>query len=185
MLFCSEFPIFKYLNYQDFNLMKKENTNKDKDKLIPNSIKKVGPIFAIGGGDLVLSPKKAFPLKGFNKENIYKKREEFFKSVEDKCNKWYSTFPECCDPHRRLKGLQNFKKSNYDFIPKQIEHSLAYLIHSLEIFIDQESWYIEITDYIEYLDMSLGSPRIGGHIFGSIAKYLIENIVLTKKFILH
>jgi hypothetical protein len=162
--------------------MKEEESNSEKERLKPNSIKKVGPMYVFGGGDIILQPNKAYPLKGFDKDEIHTKRKAFFESVAKRCEKWYAKFPECCDAHRRLKGLENFDKANYDFIPKQIEHSIAFLIHSLEVFIDSENWHTEITDYWEYLEMSLGSPRIGGHIFESMAKYVIENVDLTKEF---
>jgi len=159
-----------------------ENNNPDNERLRPNSMKKVGPMFVFGGGDIILNPNKAYPLKGFIKDEIHTKRKVFFDSVAKRCQKWYAKFPDCCDAHKRLKGLENFDKANYDFIPKQIEHSIAFLIHSLEVFIDTDNWETEITDYWEYLEMSLGSPRIGGHIFESIAKYVIENVDLTKEF---
>jgi len=159
-----------------------ENNNPDNERLRPNSMKKVGPMFVFGGGDIILNPNKAYPLKGFIKDEIHTKRKVFFDSVAKRCQKWYAKFPDCCDAHKRLKGLENFDKANYDFIPKQIEHSIAFLIHSLEVFIDTDNWETEITDYWEYLEMSLGSPRIGSHIFESIAKYVIENVDLTKEF---
>ena len=134
----------------------------------------------ISGGDIILSPSKVYPLKGYDQAKYYDNRGDFFKNVESKINEWYSEFPECCEAHKRLKTFGDFKKENYDPIPKQIEHSLSYLLHVIDLFIDKETWYVDITDYIDYLDWSLGSPKIGGHLLESIAKYIIENFEFSK-----
>lgn len=150
------------------------------ENLRPCNVRRVGPMVVVSGGDIIMNPRKVNPLNNFNKQKIYADAPSFFKQIENDCMKWFEEFPECCEAHIKLKGLQGFNKSDYEFIPKQIELSIAYLIHSIETLIDYKYWCKEITDYINYLLMSLGSPRIGDHIFKHYAKYVIENIIPEK-----
>lgn len=76
---------------------------------------------------------------------------------------WFDKFPECCDNHKSLKSKKWFKKEIYKDVPikvvKAIDYSSSFIKNNLE----KDNWYKEITDYIEYILYSFGTPNIGGN----------------------
>jgi len=146
-----------------------------------SKISKVGPLFKIEGGLIFKHPFKTAPLKGFNEENVFKRSEVFLQSITDMALSWFENFPKCCESHREIGKLPNFKKKDYEYIPLQILNNTKYFAHALEFFIDQDNGMNEIKDYLDYLIESFGRPNIGGHIFDFVIKHFIENTSLDNK----
>lgn len=146
-----------------------------------SQISQIGPLFKIEGGLIFKHPFKTAPLKGFNEGDQFKNSEAFLQSITDMASNWFESFPECCNSHREIGKLSNFKKKDYEYIPLQILNNTKYFAFALESFIDQDSGMNEIKDYLDYLIESFGRPNIGGHIFDTAIKHFIENTSIDNK----
>lgn len=153
------------------------------DKKKPNysKISKTGPLFKLEEGLIFQHPFKSFPLEGFDEENAFRNSEPFLKSISDMASNWFDKFPDCCDTHREVEQLGNFKKKDFEYIPSQILNNVKYFAHALETFIGEENGMNEIKDYLDYLVESFGRPYIGGHIFERVVKHFIENGTIDNK----
>jgi hypothetical protein len=88
---------------------------------------------------------EGFPASVEGYRQLYKYGERILKS-----------FPNCCDPHRRLIGEVWFNRDNYSYLPLKLALTVSYSLHCVEKFIDASSWYELITDYIEVTEQSYG-----------------------------
>ena len=83
--------------------------------------------------------------------------EQIFQSVKD----WYDKFPNCCAFHRKLNKATWFKKSQYAFVPTKVSNQLVYTGNVIRQKLDNDDWYEDITDYIEYNYASFGQLPAG------------------------
>ena len=135
-------------------------------------ISKIGPIWHLEG-DIILYPTRSYPLKGFEvKEN--KETEKFFKSVRVVTDKWWKSFPNCCDSHKRFNSLEGFDKKDFEFVKDQIYNSVRYFIYCMDISIDKDDWFERITQYYDYLSMNLGSPGWGNDLLVDAITHYVE-----------
>lgn len=147
----------------------------------PSRINKIGPLWKIDGGDIFLSPFETSPLlEGYSPDKALKPDTPLLVQIKERADKWYKTFPECCDTHKKLKVLPSFNKEDYSYIPDQIVENLKYFSYSLEYFFGSDNWLEKVTEYLDYLTKSFGSPEIGGYLFDMAVKVLIENIKLEN-----
>jgi len=153
----------------------------DKHKPKKSKVSKIGPLFKVEGGIMLLHPFKTRPLIGYEEKKALKDEEPFLEHLSTISRNWFEDFPECCDTHKELKRLSTFNKDDFSFIPDQIVKNLKYFTYALEQFIDTENGFNEITDYIDYLIESFGMPEIGGYIFKQALKNLIEGVKLDDK----
>jgi hypothetical protein len=66
-------------------------------------------------------------------------------------------FPNCCDGHRKLAFLKEFKKDDYATAPLWCANKIMHSYHHFMQHIDSDEWYDEITIYFEYCIESYGS----------------------------
>jgi hypothetical protein len=144
-------------------------------------IRKVGPLYVVEGGDFFISPFLSRPLVGYDKDKVLLDEKPFISSIETLAANWYEKFPECCDTHKKLRKFSDFNKSNYDFIPGQIVDNIKFFAYAIELFIENEDWFGNLTDYMDYLIDSLGKPEVGGHIFRPALTGLIEGVKIEGK----
>jgi len=85
----------------------------------------------------------------------YHKNE--LKNVED----WFEEFPNCCDTHKALLNKKWFNKDKYLHVPIKILNQFQYTTNFINNKIDDDDWFKEITDYIDYTYQSFGTPAIG------------------------
>jgi hypothetical protein len=86
---------------------------------------------------------------------------------------WFQKFPNCCDQHRKMAKEANFNKANYPGVPLKIINQVAYTEHHVQVNLEAEDWYEDITDYIEYNIKSFGHPSAGsGMYFGVISNFI-------------
>lgn len=79
----------------------------------------------------------------------------------------FAKFPNCCDDHKKLNDAKWFKKDDFAYMPLKLATAIVYTFHCIDSCIENENWYKEITDYIEYAQMSFGSlPKGFGASFG-------------------
>lgn len=135
-------------------------------------IKQIGPLWQLEG-DFIIYPTRSYPLKGFEVKE-YAGTESFFQSIRDGVDKWWESFPNCCDSHRRFNSLEGFDKNQYEFITDQIYNSVRYFIHCMEDNIAKDDWFEIISQYYDYLNNNLGNPGWGSHIFDNAVTNFIE-----------
>lgn len=96
---------------------------------------------------------------------------EILANVKD----WFDRFPFCCAGHEELVLKDWFDKSIYDGMPEKISTAHAHTCSHIEAKIDTDNWYKDITDYIEYMIASFGSPSIGCERYMAHLANYIEN----------
>ncbi|REE27175.1 hypothetical protein [Winogradskyella pacifica] len=106
---------------------------------------------------------------------------EYHKSILSNLNDWFNTFPNCCDNHKALLKKKWFKKELYTDIPNKVLNSVSYTSSFIEHSIEKDNWYKEITDYIDYIIDSFGTPSIGGERFFSVIEYWVKNSLEIPK----
>lgn len=72
-------------------------------------------------------------------------------------------FPNCCKKHSNLLKYKEFKKSDFKDSPLQYANKIMFSFSHILQNLDDENWYDEITNYIEYCVESYGSvpPNCG------------------------
>lgn len=105
---------------------------------------------------------------------------EYHKTLKLNIESWFANFPNCCEEHRKISLRQWFKKEKYNNVPSKVLNHLTYTEHFISKFIDNENWYEEITDYIEYNLHSFGTPNIGASYYWSNLKHYIKNVNTQK-----
>lgn len=86
-------------------------------------------------------------------------------------------FPLCCEHHSKLVSFPDFDIKDYKNLDKEIANKVFYTYHHIIENIDNEDWYEDITDYINYVIESFGSfpPEFGGSFqLGSYFIYVLE-----------
>lgn len=68
----------------------------------------------------------------------------------------YNSFPNCCEDHKKLNQVSWFDKNNYSYIPFKLVSTLTYTWNCIAKCLDNENWFKEITDYIDYTVKSYG-----------------------------
>ncbi len=115
------------------------------------------------------------PHHDYEKPNDFPNCCEYHKEIIVKLNNWFKSFPNCCDNHKILLQKKWFKKELYSEIPNKVVTSISYTSGFFNQNIEDDNWYKEITDYIDYVIESFGTPNIGGERFFSILSYWVEN----------
>ncbi|MFY9309741.1 MAG: hypothetical protein WAQ28_11905 [Bacteroidia bacterium] len=140
------------------------------------------PFIEIDAANFTISPYKTKATKGY----VIPKNETtgkqlpfccaFHKKAYENANKWFKTFPNCCEPHRAMQSMWWFKKDIYKGLPIKIVSQLSYTEHHILQNIDANDWYEDITEYIEYNQHSFGHPAIGlNHYLGNIKHFITES----------
>lgn len=96
------------------------------------------------------------PLPGFEFPKGFPNCCEYHSGLIDIGTKAFDDFPNCCSDHRKLNGAYWFKKSDYAYLPLKLATSITYTIHCIESSIGEDSWFKDISDYIEYTKTSYG-----------------------------
>lgn len=108
-------------------------------------------------------PFKTEPTKGnhdFNTcKTCIKVRKRALSDLKEKFTK--QDFPYCCEPHKKLLSLKEFKKSHFKELPEMVTNKVLYTKQHIINNIRSENYYKEITDYIEYTIESFGKMPEG------------------------
>ena len=89
----------------------------------------------------------------------------FHKNAMEIAEEFASKFPDCCDVHRIFAKKPYFDIRAYKGLARGILDRISYTNHHIAKKIDQPNWYKDITDYIEYVNLSFGSPAVGNHLY--------------------
>jgi hypothetical protein len=92
-------------------------------------------------------------------------------------------FPNCCKQHKNLVKLKLFNKADYDKVPEMTAKKIIYAYQHIINNYDSENWYSEITDYLEWVEMSFGKMPDGFGCSLLINRYVagIENLIKSNK----
>lgn len=81
--------------------------------------------------------------------------------VIQKITEKFEIFPNCCDFHKKLNNLHLFKKDDFKNIPLITANKVFFCYHHIINNLENEDWYNEIKDYLEYTTESFGSMPVG------------------------
>jgi hypothetical protein len=136
--------------------------------------------------DFEIKQESTQPLEGYEAPPGFPNCCEGHKSILQLGIEKFTEFPNCCESHKKLSNASWFKKENYSYMPMKLVTSLAYTWHCISKCINNVNWYKEITDYIEYTQVSYGQfPEGYGGSFGlSIYLYNLEKNIERESDIL-
>ena len=97
--------------------------------------------------------------------------------------KWFSElvvyivkFPKCCDGHEKFFANFKFDKTVvYKDFPMEILNKAFYTQYIIATKIDNEDWYEDIKDYIDFCTTSMGTPSIGWNHYKNMVLSYIDN----------
>ena len=90
-------------------------------------------------------------------ENCRKHRQVLI----DELTEDFEKFPNCCKHHSKLEELPLFDKKDYEGIPTMIADKIIFSYHHIINNLDNDDWYEDIADYIEYSLESFGTLPYG------------------------
>ncbi len=128
---------------------------------------------------------ETFPLSGYVAPEGFPECCEFHRSLVESGVKKLLEFPNCCDPHKKLLEAYWFSKADYQYLPKKLVSTVSYTCHCIEKSIDNNQWFKEITDYIDYTAAGYGQfPEGYGSSLG-LSMYLnsILNVIKDVEYI--
>lgn len=137
--------------------------------------------FKIPGSDIWDSGYSIEPHHEYPQPKDFPNCCKYHKDILSNMNEWFDSFPNCCDNHKILLTKNWFKKELYANIPIKIVTSIGYTSSFINQNIELDNWYKELTDYIDYVIESFGTPNVGGERFFSILKYWVENSLELPK----
>lgn len=90
-------------------------------------------------------------------ENCRKQRQILIEEISISFKK----FPNCCKHHAKLAELEIFDKKDYEDLPTMIADKIMFSYHHVINNLDNDDWYEDIADYLEYNMESFGSLPTG------------------------
>jgi len=90
-------------------------------------------------------------------ENCRKLQKNLINGINEK----FEEFPNCCEYHKKLITLDFFKKEDYSDIATITANKVIYTYHHIINHLDNDDWYNEIINYLEYTKESFGSVPTG------------------------
>jgi len=90
-------------------------------------------------------------------ENCRKLQKSLINEISEKLEE----FPNCCDYHKKLIELDFFKKEDYKDIANITANKVIYVYHHIINYLDEDDWYNEIINYLEYTQESFGVVPTG------------------------
>lgn len=100
-----------------------------------------------------------------------------FRNIEG----WFERFPNCCEPHKKMSKEWWYKKATYEGVSLKILNCVAYTQHHIAVHVNNGDWYKDITDYIEYILHSFGTPGIGSDRYLNLLKESLNSIRVEDK----
>ncbi|ALM47826.1 hypothetical protein AMR72_02265 [Flavobacterium psychrophilum] len=139
------------------------------------------PFIEIDADNIILHPQEAHPIEGFKFSVNEETGKQFpyccetHTTVYNRALKWFDRFPNCCEGHRKFATKPFFRKSIYNGVAERIINQCSYTMTMIENRINNEDWYEDITDYLEYNIKCFGQPAAGLHIYIDYVSANINN----------
>jgi predicted nucleotide-binding protein len=136
------------------------------------------PFIEVPSGDFMISPFQVNSPADYVLKKDYPNCCNYHSSLYQNVKDWYEKFPNCCAQHIAVSQKWWFRKANYSGLPEKIMSCVAYVQHHITIHANDPEWYKDITDYIEYIMHSFGTPSIGNDRFLNLLEEGIDLIRL-------
>lgn len=101
-------------------------------------------------------PYPIIPTKGEHNLTTCKECALIHKKIKDEVKVRFEKFPNCCEYHTGLLNQADFKKSDFKDIDLQVADKIMFSYHHIINTIENEDWYSDIIDYLEYVIISFG-----------------------------
>ncbi len=132
-----------------------------------------GPFSEISPDSVRFSPFSISPPEGWEGPENFPNCCNYHSNIVKNTEEFLSIFPLCCEQHKKFADLFKVKKGDYDFLKDKIVYQVSFTQHIIEQKINNQDWYEDITDFIEFNYSSFGHPPVGGHIYLSELKNII------------
>lgn len=149
--------------------------DEDASKKLLAEIQEGKPFKSIDGSNIQDLGFDGVPIEGYKIEQGFPNCCPYHQGIKEQSDKWFEQFPNCCEPHKQLAQKAWFKKEDYAKRPEKIINSISYTEYFIEKKISEIDWYKEITDYMDYIFHSFGTPAIGLHIYIAGIKHFVKN----------
>lgn len=139
-------------------------------------------------------PKETEPTKGehdFNTcESCQNTRKELIKRLTEKFNgtEQKQGFPFCCSHHSNLTKVKEFNRASFVSVPEMVADKIIYTNQHITNNHENENYYKDITDYIDYTVESFGQMPNGcggalfiGDYFFYVTDLLTQNTEISKE----
>lgn len=82
-------------------------------------------------------------------------KENYDRNLEVAKSK-FRLFPNCCERHKKLNKLTFFKLEDFVGFPKLFADKAMFSVNHIINNIDKDDWFVEITNYLDYVIKSFG-----------------------------
>jgi len=119
-------------------------------------------ILSFSGG-FYETPFAIIPTKGNHSLSSCKGCRKYHSTLIKAIEERFKKFPNCCNRHKMLFKIDRFNLNDFKNYPEITADKILYTFHHIINYIDNENWFNDITDYIEYAIVSYGSfpPKYG------------------------
>jgi hypothetical protein len=126
-----------------------------------------GPFFELKPDYLYIHPFQPLVFGNYEPPKDFPNCCHNHKKIMAEARELVNRFPNCCDFHKNMAKSPLININNYktEEFAKSILTRLAYTEHHIEKNIELSNWYKDITDYIEYIIASFGTPSFGDHVY--------------------
>ncbi len=141
-------------------------------------------ILEISGDSIFIKGFDPLPLQGYEKPDNFPFCCPAHQSYFDASLQWFTKFPNCCAKHKELKLHYGFNKANYAHLPMKVVTLISYTEYFIHNRHNEENWFKDITDYIEYCVSSFGHPNTGMFLYYSFLEQRVkiaENWSIPKR----
>ncbi len=141
------------------------------------------PFIEIDAKDVIIHPFELPKPDGYkfpdNYPNCCYMHKHNYKLLEDH----FKIFPNCCDAHRKFyKNFKFDKNKIYKDMPLRVLNAVEFTIFQIKEKIDNEDWFEDITEYIEYATKSLGHPPAGLYIYLELVTIYVKDRLKTSRY---
>jgi hypothetical protein len=100
---------------------------------------------------------------------------EFHKGAVNGTKNFLEKFPFCCDSHKEFAERFPPLKGEYDYLITKVVNQISYTEFIIADRLNNDDWFEDITDYLEYNISSFGHPGMGDHLYYIDIKHYIKN----------
>lgn len=127
----------------------------------------------IDGKHLYIPPYDVKQPEGYEAKPDFPNCCQTHKYAHEQVNEYFTRFPNCCATHKKLSEMPGFDVQHYSDFPERFLKAVTYTEHVISEKIQNEDWFVDIVDFIEYCWESLGHPpTLTGYYFRLIRNYI-------------
>ena len=142
------------------------------------------PIYQLEIRDIYSAPTEIKQIEGKHNLKECKDCQSNLKANKDFLIRLYKgkenkpAFPNCCEYHNKASKHKSFRQEDFEKVPEWTAYKITFTQQHMINSIDNDSWYKDITDYIEYAVASFGiMPNRAYPLFLDNYFYAIKNFL--------